>query len=1857
MKDLHELHQQIEALTQEFKNLAERLDAAASRLREPGEPFPTDLEWQTSSLRLRFEKLAAEVLSRTGIHETDRKKTPASLAECSQLLKSFESSLAQSIVDELRELVDTVLKIRHIDSRDFPPLLECQAHAKEVRKLLSQQSVPRDLNQEQRTEGFKHLVEMIRSHDSIPDERWMELEEFIEKVFSRPLRVAVSRGKLVIPTEDKRTIEKPGEEVVTGPVEKEPIIAPSAEPLSSGSSPSQHKKTRKKSRHDSGAHVQPAAPAGTAAPEVEIEANIQAEDSMEPVAEQVETANDQVELLGDSGIVSKEAQPADQKGESAFPSQAAVTAEHAKTESLETGLNTVELASRIQSRLPELAPELLNELIWCLIAEGHPELACHLAVARNRLYPDLQSEILPEMIKAVIVGRRVGFPAGELSQEIQSLLENFRGQEKAGRKDVDVATRLMWAASAVRASLFAPHTGAGHILAMARPDCGGGHHLADLCKGIADLSEMGKPFNPMELVRTMDSSSWETLEQNIRRQASDWFRQAPNRTIKYAPATKVWRSWLERDGIIFNLLQPVIDPSQKQTEALRTLLQEFINEGCVQREISLAEKRIGRSRFNPIEGPALAKLKDWFWEARQIAQQWLDHQQLKPGGKPDFHQQQVDRLHRLFDQFGAGALQELRALIEPSTSLRMRAGAQCMLAVLEELCQMINAADIFRVQEPSLHELVNAELLKIKSLRLNDQLEAEDHDLNLIEKIISFISENDWDWKTAFQERCHTGNHHLATRIIVHLSSIGETEEKITIMKNQLQEDAGDWRRRLKEKIDNTYLKIGWAVARGGIDERQMGELQASLHQVEQVIAETLDFDQAAKILTTIEQTIDHSQQSKIAQVRLRLDQLNMGANDSRQQRIQQVLENKEIIIAQEYIDRVAANQPIADQIPKHTDVLDDFFIRSLTKLEEYLEETNTADVIRHLKHRSVNFPLRLDPISGKQAEQASEMLRTWFELKRKQKAPDPELVRFVLQQIGFAMPKLIDKQPGKLDGVWLTVETESIQDRARCPLPAYGSAANGKYRIFCVWDRPNEEDLLDAVASRPQPHPVIVFHFGRLTMQRRRELARYCRIRRKTFIVLDDCLLLFICGERGSRLPVFFQCALPFTFNEPYTASASMIAPEMFYGRLKEAEYLADAKGSAFIYGGRQLGKTALLRHIEQTHHVPDQGRIAIWLDLKILGIGLNRGIEDLWTLIHDHLGRYIESVRKLPPNTNPQKIADTIAQWVIEDHSRRVLLLLDEADQFLQSDGTESVKGTNFFQCSRLRDLVNRTNGRFKAVLAGLHNVQRATKDANNALAHFATGLGGAICIGPLLMNGEAGEARALVEYPMASLGYRFESEDLIYRILSQTNYYPSLIQLFCSKLLQHLNETPVLNTFDPKNSPPFVITARHVDEAYQSQELREGIRSRFDLTLQLDDRYRLIAYCFALFSEEQGTAAVSQGRSAVWAWKEATSWWSAGFKNQPTIDSFKVILDEMVGLGILRTTGENHDNYTIRNPNILALLGSHEELEKRLEAFENQQTPVAYEPATFRSVLTDEPTRKFIRNPLTAEQESSLRRYENGVTIIAGVPAAGLADLEVFLIQRFSSPFFVKFTGPSSCDMFKAQLDQLTKRHDDGITLVLVPSEVDWTWDWVEPALEKCQRLTSRSSYVRIAFVANPSKAQSLVSIDPDFIQTSTQRKVDIISLHPWHESALRQWLTDSMFPFNQVRVWNDLRLDLGLWPMLLYKWYDECVVEPQRWRGRLDSIVSELNDSAMSNRWLGAFGLGSDPEADRFFRTFGDIGAASVEELSGLIDGFSDEDVKRLMTWAEMLAIGRRAVHGKLELDSVVNTILNPKRTAS
>jgi len=232
-----------------------------------------------------------------------------------------------------------------------------------------------------------------------------------------------------------------------------------------------------------------------------------------------------------------------------------------------------------------------------------------------------------------------------------------------------------------------------------------------------------------------------------------------------------------------------------------------------------------------------------------------------------------------------------------------------------------------------------------------------------------------------------------------------------------------------------------------------------------------------------------------------------------------------------------------------------------LGAIESFLESErmdNWGQIVRSLENHARGKgnvplgPIDINDIRGGQARSAATLLDNWFTSKRLAgRITDPRRISSVVEALGF---NDVECTLGRTStkNLWVNVRTRPLRDRTICPVPQYGSMAGGLYRLLLIWHRPTEDELVNEIGETSAGAPVIVFYFGRLTERRRRDLAGLCRRRRRTFVLLDDTLLVFLCGEKQSRLPAFWACTLPFTFIEPYTTTAGLVPPEVQGYRIK---------------------------------------------------------------------------------------------------------------------------------------------------------------------------------------------------------------------------------------------------------------------------------------------------------------------------------------------------------------------------------------------------------------------------------------------------------------------------------------------------------------------------------------------------------------------------------------------------------------------------------------------------------------------------------------------------------------------------------
>jgi hypothetical protein len=1803
-----------------------------------------------------------------------------------------------SICGEYRPLAERMLRIAHTSGQAVTFLQELHDRAWQCVEDLSLPSPPAETSRETweiRTQPFRDLWCLLNDPDSLGDVEAEELLGRLEQDFGRSLVSAITLRRLVVEPDDsdRATAAMPRAECEPIAPKSAATSIPTTNLVGGASATSAPTEVKSLAPDDtSGGHPlggpvempaesiilvaevasprvsEPEVPA-PAAPASEPEHPAQVPSS--PEAEQlvpVLPASD-LEHRAQTPPTCKQKHPASapSSGESEprslpppisglqspAPKPPTVPPQPDDTSELEA-----ELLPELSINPPEPEPVLdmerwqdIRGKIWQMVAADRPALAYQIARCAEAFAPPglLQPSSLWNV---VVLGPAVRSASGEIVEHLRKNVQNLQAwlpscQGPEANQET-TAIQLVLFGLSLRPTLLAPEAGVLSVLQAVTALDAISPALGEIRRGVAEFGSLNLELSPTVLKGVCDHAVWQQDLDALRAETRGWLDSNRQANIIYAPTTDVWHDWLNPSRPLGRTLETVINQVGRMDEVRQTVRQ-WSDRRHVERELNRTDERLRKvaARRRPIEARARTAICSRVQEFLHLAQRWLDLLSAEPRSLDDFRQKQADRCRSVVQRFLNDALSAADDLGGAAGASAALTGAVRFLrTALEDLGHLFDASREESAHVLPVRVLLGEELLMLPACLLDENWLPSLSNAEAILQQLEELAETRYDPETAFAIQSEAKDHRATAWVIEALEARPEGKELAARLRLQRDQAVQQCRQAIRCKLDETRGSIEQAVCYDLITDEERNRFLGVVEEGRLLLDEISDFAAEECRLENIDRLILDKRQQRVGEVEQKLretaDSIVPGCRDALEI-VRQTLDRGDFLSANEYIELLRTGQPLDRVVEPARNVIADFFPAFVLRFNAFMEgdgrsRPEARDVVERIREaprgrgRTIG-PIDMHAVPGPQAAEAAEMLMAWLRLKNRSPAMEKDLTT-LLTGLGFRDVR-VNSVPSVSPPHWsLMCQATPLGDPTVCIVPRFGSQAKGRYHILGLFDRPDEEAIVNLVRKVGGVEPIMVLYFGRMTEQRRRDLAELCWQRGRSFLVIDESLVFFLCGERFSRLPILFQCALPFTVAEPYTTTASLVPVEMFFGREQERRAVIDPYGTNLVYGGRQLGKSALLRDVERREHNPGQERIVRWIDLKNRGIGIDRPAEDLWAV----LGQELHQEDVLPRRaTAHQTVVEKIKEWLNEADNRRILLLLDEADAFLDADSRAVNEQTrhSFPQVARLKGLMDDTDRRFKVVFAGLHNVQRAARDPNTPVAHLGT----PVCIGPLLDNGEWRQARDLIEIPFRHMGYEFQPPDLWMRILSYTNYYPSLIQVFCKHLLEYLHNRD-RTTFDFQTCPPYPITAQQIEDVYQSEKLQGEIRDKFELTLGLDERYRLIALCIALASiEQRETQSLVEGFDVAWVREQALSWWASGFATDTSYELFRTILDEMVGLGVLRRAAP--DRYALRSPNVLNLLGSKTQIEHRLIDVANLPPTPGYEAASLRRSLHADCWR---RSPLTAEQEGSLIERSNGVVVLCGSPLSGLADLPAAL-KEIPAQEGVQFAGSlRQPGQFMEWLQAVDKgrAESEGVTLAVVTADSTWSPSWVGAAADYVRRKTgSTKRFLRVVFVADSDLAWQ-------WSDERMHRRVGAteISLKPWREAALRRWMADAEFGPEAVSSCGEILERTGGWGMLVHALGEACRGCPHTWREQLDKLAAGW---PCDPRWNGYCEL---PRAVlpvlRVMADFG--GPISSEDLAEFAP---DEDVLRVLRWTDWLSYAREVESDRWILDPLWQSVVTAR----
>jgi hypothetical protein len=1345
----------------------------------------------------------------------------------------------------------------------------------------------------------------------------------------------------------------------------------------------------------------------------------------------------------------------------------------------------------------------------------------------------------------------------ETDLSVADLLEITRQHQPEAEKSHEMMFGL---AASLRAALIAPGSG---LISWVKD----WSQLHDILAAARNFAQMGKPLQAEDWLGAAGEDQREIRVKETAADVRRWLEEAPSWRSKMRGASEVWQHWVGPKGELRALLTPAANDDRGAAERLQQQIIQWEDRAYI---IQQMNERYRMQRPNMaaklITGTPRDRLVRDAQEGCKLARRWLEA---------------VTRAHR--SQSGGGALparaRELRerlqqalpeaesALLEMSKTLDSRptaVAAHCLLRTLAQLRQTLNLAvpagrtetvepkDHLRDDAEGLAAALNRRLLWLPEIDLMaDGQPQADQVCRIAAALIAASAE-----KRTRTQAIDGWLKKLDFRFVPGLlEALPEGAERSALDERYKGELAGA-RAALRERITHTRDEIEQAVVDGLIAEER-SKYSAT---VEALDSDTeLYFVPARTHLDQVHNELREALQRRLAELRSRLDSISADLDKKL------VLEQREQVfrILYEAFDKEAPRL-IDECLARLTEALSrggDFeegwlnpapqrdvlgeFLKDAPSIDKRLRELGLPKILEAIRQDRRVGEINFSELARERRLEASEAIQAWQALKQRgarDERNEQSLVT-ILKYLGFTSHgDSLTARVKERGADWLHAKAKmSASEFLVKPIPQFGSEAKGDYDVVCLWERPGADTIGARLHDlRLGARNMLVFYLGRLTQGQRGSVAHLSRKHDLATAMLDEVLLVFLTRERDDRLRPFLRCSLPYSAVNPYTPfKAGDVPPEMFAGRDAMARELQKPEGSCLVYGGRQLGKSALLRHVERRFHHPEGAQYAWVHDTRLIfdpRAGKDTG--HIWLQLREDFvqaGLLPSSSAKLPKT--PRTISQAIREVMAHVPGRRALVMFDEADEFLDADASD-----NFQTVIALRELMDLTDRRFKIVFAGLQNVQRFQGIPNQPLAH----LGRPLLVGPL----DPREAQGLVREPFEALGYYFDPEATALLVLSYTNYHAGLIQLFCHELLKRLR--------DRAGAPPYRIERADVEAVYRIPQVRRDIRDRLDWTLALRPHYQAVAWAI-IYDQMEMRDSFARDYAAGEILTLCRDWRLQCFASFGA-DELRGLLDEMCGLGVLVRNEEGR--YRLRSPNLARLMGAEEDISDRLVELSYKATEMSFTADSYHARLSEQRY-----SPLTYAQERALNPSRYGIGLVFASEALGYSHLAE-AIGRFI-PEHLPEQARAECAQIPVEIDsgagirqwliefqRQRHKHERLVVFQSVAGESESLAERAQEALKFCQRhRQSQQQWMRVILLFDPKATWDWLTLPPDRRQ-KLEEQVDMVTFpRRWTVRGLTQRLEQHDIVFMEAMCEEALRVTGG-WPWLLDQLFARCQEQDPR-----------------------------------------------------------------------------------------------------
>lgn len=1442
-----------------------------------------------------------------------------------------------------------------------------------------------------------------------------------------------------------------------------------------------------------------------------------------------------------------------------------------------------------------------------LVTQGRHALAAQVA-ARCSTPP-----VNPDLLRTSALAAAVRNPHGQVASALHQRVGTLDSQSLSQ----DTTALLLAAPALLRTALVTGEPAAGAVLLALQPHLGDG--LETLAHEVGRRAVTGVLVESPPLTALADVTETERVLTDAQESARELLRP---RRMRFKRASDIVNGWLSPDGMIGEALHAVVDDDRDKLDVVTATVALLSDPTEVTKSIEAEDRKLRTTSSKALQGSVRTDLVTEATKAVPALSQWADAvaSLALADRSARWSTTEVADMRSAVLTAGAAALASVEGRRQDADPL-VAAVATSAHASLTQTLALLDGTE-----QVSSAEIPPAAVLGTDALRVRDaHVDVVTGEVTLsndtpAQELVDAIDRT-WDQAVKMHvgaENFTAAHHLLRTSQAGMLDGDAISPETVALVSSH----------ETSSRTELDWLRSGLAAElrdarrNNQINEEQDADLTAMLRDTER---SGTDLAAVRTMLNQISKRLPDYRARAEQTLRARLEQVkgtNSMVTGGDVERVSGFITSGDLGTAEELIYLLETNEQLPS--PRNHEDLKRFF----PIVPDALPDGITGSIVAIARDGSTVAAcptLDFSSLSPDQAALTADALAGWRDLsgappEKRYNISITELLLPALRVCGIEAKKAtqLPDAPRGRDRRFVDVVDVTISGKAM--VPAFGSNAGDRRRVLLAWGRPSADTLMSWVDQDPASGPVIVAYFGTMNAQVRHDLASLAPRSHAPVIVLDDAALVYLaaCGDR--LLEPTMRILLPFAHVNPYVhEKRGLVAPEMFYGRKKEQRQVIDPNGTQIIYGGRGLGKSALLRDAESEFErsAPSPGsRVAVYLSLDDLqiGSGRSRSAEAVWDGLLDSLTRRgVIPTKGIRSGSAHSRVVAGINAWLEADTTRRLLVLLDESDRFFEADAP------NFGETSRLRNLGTTTRDRAKVVFAGLHSVQRFTKVAGNGpFSHLAQR---PTVIGPLKPQW----ALNLLTEPMAAMGYVFEEPDLVNRVLAKCSYQPFLLQMFGHRLVEHMHA----RRRQLGAQIPYVVTRADIEAVDTNEELREDISTAFRDTLNLDPRYNVIANVMARNAHQSGLEARLTDTELR---EECLQWWEDGFNTLDTA-AFRSYLNEMVGLGVLARNSDGR-GWRLRGPAVLNMVGMPSDVENQLLGADTESLRDDFVALASRSELPDGRY-----SPLTAGQvDDLLGDHSIQVRVVLGSDATGIADTTTAVKDAAKNRFTVPPVGKRNA--FETALTA----GDPGQRRVIISDLRDFTSEVCTATLRAAVDLTPDRPGVTRSVVLVAGAHQMPFWREVMQAEASTP-SLGTVALSRHDAKTLRVWTMTAQRFSGGDRI-DQLLAVTGGWPFLLEQ-VAAKVTQASKEPGALAAMEEHLATEAGAAKLVDAVGLRLDAMVERAYGDLVTLLGDDSTDLAGLhVAAESTTDPEEVIACLDALGVFSRPGKGEYRLEPVL-----------